>query len=333
AGYYQISGSLYNSSGWYFGWAYNYTTLNAGNQTVQLRFDGAGIWQSRTNGTFDLRYLSLYNASDWNELDYRYYAYTTKSYNYMDFRPQAVFMPGIRDYGLDIDSNGLYDYLAVEKQVNITTAGNYELDGYLYNSSGYYIGSAYNYTTLNAGVQNITLKFSGVSIYRSNSTGNFTVYTYLYGYSSSGLSPSLERTEKIEKLPEEPELPENKDANASMLEPLAVSQQQVIGVWWRWFDSATDITSSYNYTQFERPPARFSDAYSDYGLDTDSNGFYDYLVIEVGVNVSRAGYYQISGSLYNSSGWYFGWAYNYTTLNAGNQTVQLRFDGAGIWQS
>ena len=110
AGYYQISGSLYNNSGRYIDGVSNYTNLNAGNQTVQLRFSGARIWQSRTNGTFDLRYLGLYNASDWSQLDYRYYAYTTKAYNFTDFKPQAVFVPGIKDYGIDENSNNLYDY-------------------------------------------------------------------------------------------------------------------------------------------------------------------------------------------------------------------------------
>jgi subtilisin family serine protease len=332
AGYYTVEVDLHSIDGYQITQNSTYGYLPAGSQNATVLLDGIDIRRNKINGTYVLDAWLM--DGNWSLVDYRNDPYITHYYNYTDFqRPPAEFMPGISDYGSDTDSNGLYDYLAVEKQVNVTTAGTYELDGYLYNSSGYYIGSAYNYTYLNAGVQNITLQFSGVSIYRSNSTGNFTVYTYLYGYSSSGLSSPLERTEKIEKLPAESELPENKDVNASILEPLAVSQQQVIGVWWQWFDSAIDITSSYNYTQFERPPARFSDAYSDYGLDTDSNGFYDYLVIDVGVNVSRAGYYQISGYLYNSSGWYFGWADNYTILNAGNQTVQLRFDGAEIWQS
>ncbi|MCG2758785.1 MAG: hypothetical protein L6263_10175, partial [Desulfobacteraceae bacterium] len=340
-GYYYVSGSLYNSSGWYIGSASNYINLNPGNQTVQLRFDGARIWQYRTNGTFDLKYLSLYNTSNWNELDYRHYAYTTKAYNYTDFRPQAVFMPGIKDYGLDENNNSLYDYLVVEKQVNVTVAGSYEVDCYLYNPSGNYIGSAYNSTNLNAGLQNITLRFDSVRIYRSNSTGNFTVYTYLYGYSSSGLSASTksENTEKlpvekiIEKTILEQKLSENISSNASAFKPLAISQEQVGATWWRWFDSAIDTTKYYTYTQFERPPARFSDIYSDYGLDTDSNGFYDYLVINVGVNVSRKGYYYVSGSLYDSSGWYWiGSASNYTKLKAGNNTLQLRFNGANIWQ-
>ncbi len=333
AGYYYVNGNLYNGSGWYIDSTSNYTNLNSGNQTVQLRFRGAQIWQYRMSGTFNLSYLYLYNSTSWEQFDYRYYAYTTNSYNYTDFRPQAILMPGIRDYGIDEDNNGLYDYLVIEKQVNVTTAGDYELDGYLYNPSGYYIGYAYNYTTLNSGVQNITLRFNGVQIYKSNSTGNFTLHTNLYGYSSSDLSASTVQQAK-EKLVM-PKMEETEEINTSShdLKPLAISLKQLANTSiWQWFDSATDLTGYYSYTQFERLPARFSDAYSDYGLDTDGNGFYDYIVINVGVNVSKAGNYQVSGSLYNGSGWYINWTDNSAYLDAGNQTVQLRFNGAKIWQ-
>jgi len=335
AGDYRISGSLYNSSGWYIDSTTNYTTLNAGNQTVQLRFNGARIWQSRTNGTFDLRYLGLYNASDWSQLDYRYYAYTTKSYNYTDFKPPAEFGTVFIDYGLDTNSNELYDYLVVEKQINVATAGNYELDGYLVNNSGYWVDSDYNYTYLSAGIHNLTLKFSGYKIYNSKSTGNFTVHTDLYDYSTSALSASL-GSEKIEKSFVEnksiiePRLAEIKDANISSqnIEPLAVSSEQITTSTWRWLDSARDITRYYNYTQFEPPPALFNDQYSDYGEDTDGDGLYDYLVVEVGVNVAEAGNYRVSGYLYEN-GTYDSVDYdsNTTYLNPGNQTIQLRFEG------
>ena len=341
AGDYRISGSLYNSSGWYIDSTTNYTTLNAGNQTVQLRFNGARIWQSRTNGTFDLRYLGLYNASDWSQLDYRYYAYTTKSYNYTDFKPPAEFGTVFIDYGLDTNGNGLYDYLVVEKQINVATAGNYELDGYLVNNSGYWVDSDYNYTYLSAGIHNLTLKFSGYKIYNSKSTGNFTVHTDLYDYSTSALSASLGSEKIVKSFVEnksiiEPRLAEIKDANISSqnIEPLAVSSEQITTSTWRWLDSARDITRYYNYTQFEPPPALFNDQYSDYGEDTDGDGLYDYLVVEVGVNVAEAGNYRVSGSLYENGTYiYVDYDSNTSYLEAGNQTIQLRFDAWKITKS
>ncbi|KAF5416140.1 MAG: Subtilisin-like serine protease [Candidatus Methanogaster sp.] len=86
-------------------------------------------------------------------------------------------------------------------------------------------------------------------------------------------------------------------------------------------------THHYNYTEFQRPPAEFSDRYSDHGTDTDGNGLYDYLTIEIGVNVTTAGYYCVDGGL---GGSYEG--SNHTYLNIGNQTVQLDFSGVAIRQ-
>jgi hypothetical protein len=283
--YYYVSGYLYNNnSGYYIDSISNYTTLNAGNQTVQLRFNGATIWQIRTNGTFDLNYLSLHNAIDQSELDYRNHAYTTHSYNYTNFRPPALFIPGIKDYGYDENSNGLDDYLVVEKQITVTTAGNYELDGYLYNDSGYWLDANYNYTYLSAGIHNLTLKFSGYTIYNSESSGNFTVYMDLY----------------------------------------------CGDLGWRWLDSAEDITSYHSYAQFERPPAQFTDVYTDRGLDTDSNGLYDYLAIDVGVNVSTSGNYSVEVDLHALDGTHLTQNSTYLYLPAGSQNVTVLLDGLDI---
>jgi hypothetical protein len=98
-------------------------------------------------------------------------------------------------------------------------------------------------------------------------------------------------------------------------------------------DEGLYMTSGYNWTEFERPPAEFNDIYSDHGEDTDGDGLYDYLVVNVGVNVTEAGNYSVKGDLFEN-----GTTYNYVTLRAsnitymseGNQTVQLRFAGIKV---
>ncbi len=93
-------------------------------------------------------------------------------------------------------------------------------------------------------------------------------------------------------------------------------------------------TTHYNYTEFQRPPAKFSGEYSDYGTDTDGDELYDYLTIEVGVNVTTAGTYGISGELYDMYGWKVDYEYNnYVHLNTGNQTMQFDFSGIAIRQN
>jgi len=78
------------------------------------------------------------------------------------------------------------------------------------------------------------------------------------------------------------------------------------------------------------PPARFAPPHLDYGLDTDNDNLYEYLVVEVNVSVDNAGWYGVYGGLYDSD-WNWiadAWADNY--LDVGIQTLELRFDGKRI---
>jgi hypothetical protein len=86
-------------------------------------------------------------------------------------------------------------------------------------------------------------------------------------------------------------------------------------------------TSAYNYLDFQPPLTRFSSKYTDYGTDTNGDGLYDYLTIDVGVNVTSAGNYSISGELYDATGCKISWSFYDTDLYVGNQTVKINFDG------
>lgn len=61
---------------------------------------------------------------------------------------------------------------------------------------------------------------------------------------------------------------------------------------------------------------------------------YDYLVVNVGINVSEAGNYGISGDLYENGTFNFVDRDDNTTyLTEGNQFIQLRFDGRRLRQN
>ena len=94
--------------------------------------------------------------------------------------PTAEFAPGFNDYGLDTDDNSLYDYLVIEKEINVRKTGNYRLYGSLESPSGEGIDSDYNYTHLDVGLHSIKLRFYGPSIYNTGESGNFVVYMNLY---------------------------------------------------------------------------------------------------------------------------------------------------------
>jgi hypothetical protein len=76
--------------------------------------------------------------------------------------------------------------------------------------------------------------------------------------------------------------------------------------------------------------ARFTNVYSDYGIDVNKDGLYDFIIIEVGVNVTKAGNYRIGGNLCDSSGEHVDYFSYWTYLNEGNQMVKLYFKGVEI---
>ncbi|UCG70749.1 MAG: carboxypeptidase regulatory-like domain-containing protein [Thermoplasmata archaeon] len=92
-------------------------------------------------------------------------------------------------------------------------------------------------------------------------------------------------------------------------------------------DTDTYSTNTYKYDEFQLQPAVFSPPHSDYGLDTDSDGKHNYLIVEVVVYVSVAGNYEIEADLYDSFSKWIEDVYNYTYLNTGIQIVELRFEG------
>jgi hypothetical protein len=90
-------------------------------------------------------------------------------------------------------------------------------------------------------------------------------------------------------------------------------------------------TSAYNITDFQKTSARFNGNYSDMGVDTDNNGLFEYLSVTGGINVTSAGNYTLSGSLYDSNESFIVLASNRTYLNVGTQSMQLPFNGSKIF--
>lgn len=92
-------------------------------------------------------------------------------------------------------------------------------------------------------------------------------------------------------------------------------------------------TSAYSYTDFQQPSAFFRDIYSDYGMDTDGDGRYNYLTTGAEVNILIPGTYTILGWLSDSSeGSDIIWDSGDLYLDAGVQSMQLNFDGMAIYK-
>ncbi|MBE3137916.1 MAG: PGF-pre-PGF domain-containing protein [Thermoplasmata archaeon] len=102
-----------------------------------------------------------------------------------------------------------------------------------------------------------------------------------------------------------------------------------------WFDSMNQTTNAYTYSQFDAPPIYFTGEISDYGSDVNNNSLYEYLVINLGVNVGQTGYYEFEGDFglanYQGGDPYLGHVRQTTTFaTTGQQTFALNFDGTNI---
>jgi hypothetical protein len=92
-----------------------------------------------------------------------------------------------------------------------------------------------------------------------------------------------------------------------------------------------ETTQSYHASDFDTDS--FSGIYSDSGIDTNGDGLFDQLAINVGLNVGTAGNYVVAGSLCDHSGNVIDSRLQPAALAAGAQSVTLNFLGTAIRQS
>jgi parallel beta-helix repeat protein len=76
---------------------------------------------------------------------------------------------------VDTNSDGLHEYLTIAVGVNITTAGNYTLNGRLYDYTGSEIAWTSNYSYVSTGNQSMLLNFDGPSIYGHGIDGPYNL--------------------------------------------------------------------------------------------------------------------------------------------------------------
>ncbi|MBN2391400.1 MAG: hypothetical protein JXR84_11785 [Anaerolineae bacterium] len=296
-GYYTIMGALADSADASYSQNASivgsevYTYLVEGIQTVQLLFDGRAIFMNGVDGPYEVQELLVTDIENPtpselsnNLIDYRRQVYSTTAYSYSAFEtPGAYFTNQYTDFGIDVDSDGAYEYLAVDVNLDIATSGLYTVTGELYDVTGNLLDSAsWSGTTTAA-----QLQFDGQAIYRNGASGQYYIRNLRLLNSAEEIIASVDEAH---------------------------------------------VTASYPYTQFSGPAAMLTEVYNDYGEDTDGNSLYDYLVIEVQVNVSEAGEYSIEGWLADKENHLVTWTSSgSSSLSAGVHYLQLRFDGETIY--
>ncbi|MFP4438514.1 MAG: hypothetical protein ACLFVO_14825 [Chloroflexaceae bacterium] len=92
-------------------------------------------------------------------------------------------------------------------------------------------------------------------------------------------------------------------------------------------------TAEYTLSQLERDPITITGDGTAIGIDTNENGKFDFLDIELPINFQYNGTYQWSASLVDSNGVTMATAGNQGSFNSGDGAITLRFDGLAIGQN
>ena len=175
AGGYWIDGVLNDSMGAFIS-NLTYAYLNPGLQNIEVPFYGLVIFNRGYSGVF-LVDLVLFDGN-FTFLDYD--SYVTNWYDFSQFEVPSRFVPPFSDYGNDTGGNGLYEYLAINCTVNVTSDGWYWIAGYLYDNTLSSIDWNLICVYLYTGVNNLTIQFSGSVIYNYGYSGVFFVELYLF---------------------------------------------------------------------------------------------------------------------------------------------------------
>ncbi len=94
--------------------------------------------------------------------------------------------------------------------------------------------------------------------------------------------------------------------------------------------AAAGSNAAFNATSGIDTLARLSGNYSDWGTDVDQDGVYDFLTVQVGVDVATPGEYSVVGYLYSPDGQEVAWSVDHEMLMSGRQEMLLQFDGRSI---
>ena len=276
---YTIFGLLFNDS-ICVGSTGSITYLTQGNHSFMFNFSGIGIRNTGNNGSYTIGVMIGKENSN-TTLFVSYSLYNTSHYNYTDFQDSPLRITNITSHGVDLDIDGLYNYLRAEIEVNTTKKQNITLEGYL--TEGYLMGYNLTQVDLNPGINLIQIDFDGMSIREYGLNDTYSVFVSTY--TSNGIH----------------------------------------------LDSDKAATSHYNFTDFQRPNISLTNEYGDIANDTDGDELYDYLGINVGVDVKEPGSYTIDAYLTGNKTYIY--AYNRTYLDIGSHNLLLNFDGLTIRQS
>ncbi len=309
-------------------WAYTREFLEPGEHVIALAFRGTDVGIAGVDGPYvveaqvstDMPYILGDGAmpgpyvpppAGWT------WRYTTAAYEVEAFetpRFAVQFTGATEDAGLDLDGDGLFDYLVVRAEAQVNAAGTYSFGGTLTTDFAdpagiKWVAGTSGTVDLAEGVQTLEYRFNGGDVRASGHEGTFDFHVNVYYGGYVWGNGTIREGEPYP--PKQPEF-------------------DVYG------DAQCGATSAYRPAQFEErvEPAKYTGVFRDRGEDRDGDGLFDVLAVDAEVEVLEANAFEFSGQLLAGDGsvWIAG-DYQYTYLEAGVQTLTLRFSGPEIARS
>jgi hypothetical protein len=294
AGNYSVSGTLYSGSGKVIDSAITPASLNVGSQSISLDFNGDYLFRTTENGPYTLKNLYVFKGKD------------------LGGGGGSV---QIIHRNLTIQYNtSAYNYLGFQvPSANITNIVDRATD-----TDG---NGKYDYLTVE-----VTINVTENSNY-SLSADLFVNETISSTSNSTPLSQGIRTLELNYKAKD---IIENQFTNGTIKKLSLYDHEGNLVDWWC-EECGSYNTNLYDPTTFEIYTTEIGSKIKDYGLDTNGNSLYDYLVIEVGILVNESGNYSLFGYLNNTEQIMV--TYNVSNLSAGYHTVSLMFEKDAITKS
>lgn len=216
--------------------------------------------------------------------------FTTRPYSAGSFSGLLTPQAPFGDQGIDNNGNGLFDLLRIDFGADVEQAGSYRLTGVLRGAGSPVAVYAESLLTLPAGAATVRLDFLGPAIHALGLDGPYTV-------------------------------------DVLLRDPATLEELDVVRV--------PQTTAAYQSTQFDpfgatNAPIVLTGNSSDSGVDTNGNGLYDELRVDVEAALARTDFYQWSARLVDVNGTEIGFHAGQATLNAGTANLHFIFDGAAI---
>ncbi len=173
AGYYDVEVDVYSPWDYYDSFDFGlYLEADVVTEVV-IEIPGSAVYSEYYSGYW-YAYMYLYDHFTSVEYDYDYYS--TDYYYYYDFEPPgAEFDPPHADYGVDTDSDGYYDYLMLEVEVDCYVPGTYTVYAYLYDYYGGYVTSMETTESMTVGNEDVDFAFEGWILYYNGVSGYYSV--------------------------------------------------------------------------------------------------------------------------------------------------------------